>query len=163
MADLLTCVCGCGLSVSRGHRWARGHNNRNPLPQYVVAEYGCWVWQWCTDKDGYGLLWANGRRYRAHRWYWEQANGPIPDGLVIDHLCRNPSCVNPAHMEVVTHEENTRRGDNPFVQNARKTHCMNGHPFDEQNTYIHGGTRHCKTCGVVHTRERRERIRQCLY
>jgi hypothetical protein len=78
---------------------------------------------------------------------WEHLVGPVPDGLELDHLCRNPGCVNPDHLEPVTHKENMLRGFNPSATNARKTHCHKGHFFDAENTYIATtGARRCRTC-----------------
>jgi hypothetical protein len=103
-----------------------------------VAPSGCHLFTGCLSQDGYGLVGVNGRTQRAHRVVYEQAVGPIPEGHVIDHLCRVRNCVNPAHMEPVTPIENTRRGFVGFINNpsARKTHCKNGHEFSPENTRI---------------------------
>jgi hypothetical protein len=77
--------------------------------EYIEDENGCWIWQKQTIGKGYGRKWVDGRGVLAHRWYYEQANEPIPEGLQIDHLCRVKRCVNPAHLEVVTNTENRRR------------------------------------------------------
>lgn len=106
----------------------------------------CWPWIGGHDSGGYGSFGeAPGKPTRAHRFSYELLVGPIPDGLVIDHLCRNRGCVNPTHLEPVTNEENLRRspirGKKPL-----KTHCAQGHPFDEENTYYSAKQRVCRTC-----------------
>lgn len=109
---------------------------------YVVSPSGCWLWKKPTP-NGYGrvgLVWA-------HRLAYELLVGPIPTGLELDHLCRAPACVNPAHLEPVTHFENLRRGNGPAAINARKTHCIRGHGFTAENTYRPpSGDRRCRTC-----------------
>lgn len=77
------------------------------------AEGGCWLWTASLTHNGYGKFWVDGAVVRAHRWIYEQLVGPIPDGLHLDHVhergCRSRRCVNPAHLEPVTNEENQRR------------------------------------------------------
>lgn len=108
---------------------------------------GCWRWLGHLTSSGYGSIWRGGQHYRAHRVAYEIFVGPIPEGLVIDHLCRNRGCVNPAHMEPVTPHENWRRGESVTVKHARKTHCKWGHPFDDANTrYRPSGARRCRIC-----------------
>jgi hypothetical protein len=107
----------------------------------------CWEWTGAHADTGYAQVRANGRTAYAHRISYEMHKGPIPDGLHIDHLCRNRGCVNPAHMEAVTKKENDRRGMSPLGFNYRKTHCIRGHEFDSVNTYITSrGFRMCKAC-----------------
>jgi hypothetical protein len=108
----------------------------------------CWMWTGCIDRYGYGKLRGASS---AHRLAYEIAVGPIPSGLVIDHICRVRSCVNPAHLEAVSMRENTLRGDTLAARNLGKTHCDKGHPFDEENTYIEWNkygnpSRRCRTC-----------------
>jgi len=121
---------------------------------------GCWVWQAGCFCDGYGNFWCCGSAHRAHRFAYRQLVGPIPSWLQIDHLCRNRACVNPAHMELVTCRENLSRGVGIGLGAVRfqtsKTHCPQGHPYDEQNTYIYPtGARGCRACNRIHSRERR--------
>jgi hypothetical protein len=96
----------------------------------------CWEWTAGRDKNGYGQFRSDdGVTTKAHRLLWELLVGSIPEGLELDHLCRNPSCVNPAHLEPVTHAENVARGQ-AGAHHARKTHCPRGHEYSETNTYV---------------------------
>jgi len=108
----------------------------------------CWLYAGTLDTvQGYGLICANGRVYRAHRVMYENLVGSIAPYKVIDHLCRVVSCINPEHLEVVSDIENKMRGMSPAAQNARKTKCRKGHPYDESNTYRDKrGWRQCKIC-----------------
>ena len=72
------------------------------------TDCSCWVWIGCLCK-GYGVFYTHGKKHYAHRWLWEFKNGPIPDGIELDHLCQNKSCVKPSHLEAVTHAENMKR------------------------------------------------------
>lgn len=107
----------------------------------------CVLWTGSIDTRGYGYVKADGRTYRAHRLAYEEAHGEIPEGLVIDHLCRVRACVNPDHMEAVTQRVNVLRGESLQAQNARKTECIRGHAFDDENTLLTAdGRRQCRTC-----------------
>lgn len=106
---------------------------------------GCWIWMG-TVSNNYGVY----RSERAHRVVYKALSGPIPDGLVLDHLCRNTFCVNPSHLEPVTPRENVLRGIGPAAINAAKTYCSKGHPLNSENTYssVWNGfhLRKCKVC-----------------
>ena len=120
----------------------------------------CWVWKGTILKKGYGRIMRFGKQLHAHRMVWELLVGPLTSDEVLDHLCRNRACVNPNHLEPVGNKDNVLRGEGPTAQNARKTHCPQGHPYDETNTYrIRTGGRACRTCARIRTRERRERSR----
>lgn len=106
---------------------------------------GCINWTGSRKPDGYAQFNAFGHYPYVHRFAWEQVHGPIPEGLEIDHTCKNRLCVNVAHLEAVTKLENIRRssvGSNM----ACRTHCPQGHPYDEANTIRKGGSRHCREC-----------------
>lgn len=95
----------------------------------VVKTDGCWEWVGKSKHElGYGRIRHNGRRMGAHKFLWESLNGPVPEGKELDHLCRNPKCVRPDHLEPVTHRENMMRSPTSVVvTNAKKTHCPKGH------------------------------------
>jgi hypothetical protein len=120
-----------------------------PIPLIVVTSSGCWEKRGSTRGRGYGCVYYGGKLRVAHRWFYEELRGKIPNGLVLDHLCRNLTCVNPAHLEAVTQRENTLRGVGPIAVNFAKKACKRGHPFDEKNTIITDekmGHRTCRAC-----------------
>ncbi|MFJ2662519.1 HNH endonuclease signature motif containing protein [Arthrobacter koreensis] len=94
---------------------------------------------------------------RVHRVAYELFSGPIPNGLVLDHLCRNRGCFNPNHLEPVTRAVNNLRGVGFMAAHARKTHCPKGHPYDEKNTQIKNGARRCRACISIENRRYREK------
>ena len=116
--------------------------------QYVVREDGCWEWTGIRDRIGYGKVYWEGKGYRAHRMSYRNATGH--DAPELDHLCRNKACVNPDHLEPVSHSENLRR------HYATVTSCPHGHLYDEANTYRDtAGKRRCRSC--MRERQRRRR------
>lgn len=186
----------CAVDSCHSVRYARGwcckHYRRwkthgDPLrklrgsdPALVAARFwskvrqdgDCWVWTGFKSPDGYGKFRAaapSRRMLPAHRVAYEWMVADIPDGLTIDHLCRNRACVNPYHMEPVPHLVNFRRGTGPQTLRehskncaAQRTHCPQGHPYDNQNTYVAArGGRECRTCDRNrHQAARRKRAAQ---
>lgn len=129
---------------------------------------GCWPWMGSRDEKGYGRFSLSGKSTPAHRIAYETTVGPIPDGLQLDHLCRNHPCCNLLHLEPVTLRENVRRGaavrtgwrpDRDKVSATRKTHCRRGHPFTPENSYVwpDGQRRRCLTCHAIEHRDARAR------
>ena len=122
---------------------------------------GCWIWLLSSRLSGrtrkieYGSVSFLGKARAAHIVAWLIFKGEMPHGLLLDHLCRNTLCVNPAHLEPVTNRVNCLRGVSPFAENARKTHCPMGHAYDEKNTYWHNNKRHCRECGVIRHKAKR--------
>lgn len=124
---------------------------------------GCWIWIGLLDADGYGTVCPLERRNKkAHRVSYEAFVGPIPEELTIDHLCRVRNCVNPAHLEPVTRQVNSLRGNTIAAQEAATTHCPADHPYSPENTYItpKTGSRNCRQCHRKQSAEwsRRKRL-----
>lgn len=123
----------------------------------VDEQTGCHVWTWHRCRGGYGRIDWQGRKRQAHAVTYELRFGPPPHNGEIDHKCRNRACCNPDHLEFVSHRENVLRGNSFSAVNAAVTHCVNGHPFDDQNTaQLRRGGRACRACA----RERSRRVRE---
>lgn len=124
---------------------------------------GCWLWIASDNGKGYGQFTLGGKARPAHRLSYERWNGPIPNVLHLDHLCRQTLCVNPEHLEAVTSKENSLRGFSPAANNARKTHCPQGHPLSGDNLYSYKGYRQCRACrkayAAMHEKVRPKRDR----
>lgn len=116
---------------------------------------GCWIWTAALDSIGYGSTnGPSGRTCKAHRLAYLTLVGPVPIGLELDHKCRTRCCVNPAHLEPVTHRENMRRS-----APARRPTCPAGHQYTGRNLILHKGRRSCRTCMYDRNREFKKRAR----
>jgi hypothetical protein len=160
----------------KGDGRKRGHP---PIPAEVrfwikVDRRGddeCWPWMAGLTRAGYGQFQPDRKTGQthiyAHRFSYELLVGPIPEGLTIDHLCRNRQCVNPRHLEPVTNKENGLRGISVAAMNARKTHCAKGHPYSKENIYVFPskGGRKCRIClqrELLESQRRRRAKRRLL-
>lgn len=120
---------------------------------YAIGGDGCWEWQGTIHHQGYGVIRIGDRIHRAHRVVYEATVAPIADGFVLDHLCENKRCVNPAHLEPVTHAENVRRAW------ANKPACRNGHLYTPENTGRKpNGSRRCRACARAAQQRVRDRL-----
>ena len=136
-----------------------------PRPRQTIETFwekvdktgNCWLWTAKTESNGYGRVKFGGKSYGAHRLAYEWVKGEIPQGLSIDHLCRVRNCVNPDHLEAVTHQENQRRAKYLTI------HCPSGHPYSGENLgFDIRGHRFCKECSRLNTAKykRRKKARQ---
>lgn len=129
------------------------------LATYSVPEpnTGCVLWTGPDNGNGYGNTTYLGKTRYAHRLAYENAKGPIPKGLHIDHLCRTRACINPDHLEAVSQRENNLRGNSVMARQARQTHCKNGHPLVPGNlvkSHLSRGERRCRECHCKWMRDR---------
>ena len=125
------------------------HQYKEKLLAKLDKSNSCWIFTDSLDKDGYGRVRCGDKKIFAHRLSYQIFIGQIPDGLVIDHLCRNRSCANPEHLEAVSNAENIRRGETGKILKD-KTHCPQGHEYNENNTRIKkSGHRSCKECDRI--------------
>ena len=118
----------------------------------------CWIWTKSLNNMGYAIFRAHGRTRLGHRVAYMELKGPIPEGLELDHLCRNRACINPAHLEPVTRSTNNRRGLSPVrtsLMHTAKTHCPQGHEYTPENTAVYKGRRNCRACKNIARNARR--------
>ncbi len=137
-------------------RWPYTIEQRFGRLLWFDPDTGCIEWMGRLH-CGYGRISVGQQTFRAHRWAYEATRGPIPDGLVIDHLCRNKACQNPDHMEPVTNAENVRR---QVSHNGNKTHCKHGHSLADARPIRSAGRqvgRRCRQCAARYRHERRLR------
>lgn len=113
------------------------------LVERSVEQGDCWVWTGATT-EGYGRIWDGASVQLTHRVAYRELVAEVPEGLVLDHLCRVPACWNPEHLDPVPNRTNILRG----IRKSGITHCPAGHPYDEANTYLNrAGSRVCRECG----------------
>jgi hypothetical protein len=169
MISSIPCVCGRSKTwyaeVCRDCYWRkfRTVTNEQRFWSKVKKTDHCWLWTGGKTDYGYGQFHFRSGEYKyknisAHRYAWELINGPIPEGMVIDHkVCDNPACCNPAHLIVTTNWDNISRSDKcPSKINSLKTHCLRGHPLIHNNLYRapSSNQRACKACMVLTRRSR---------
>jgi hypothetical protein len=169
-SDMSLCKCGCGgrpanyqAEYIRSHRplipaetrfWKNVSKN-GPMPNSALATGRCWRWKRRPNAIGYSRLQVGDKRELAHRISYQLHKGEIPNGLEIDHLCRNRACVNPNHLEAVTRKVNLERGAHP---RRELTHCIHGHPFSGTNLILRpNGGRWCRICRINISRRWRAR------
>lgn len=140
------------ISESTRRHWAESPRPRASAEERILSRIekvdGHWIWQGWLNNVGYPTLSFNDRNLYAHRLSYETFIGPIGAGLQIDHLCRTPACINPAHLEPVTPRLNVRRGTSPSAVAAVTGVCQRGHEFTPENTYVRrdGKRRMCREC-----------------
>lgn len=174
---LCKCSCGNELAVEgtklrSGHTRSCGCIHRPAIERFAekiaLVDSGCIEWIGGLNGVGYGQFYVGrnanpntGKGY-AHRWSFEHHVGPIPEGMHLDHLCRNRACVNPEHLEPVTIRENILRGVSRAAEHATKTHCPAGHPYEGSNLYVYptSGIRRCRECGRLQSAARYRRAAQ---
>lgn len=125
----------------------------------------CWDWKGPINNNGYGVTYILGQVVYSHRLMYREFVGPIPAGMELDHLCKNPACCNPAHLEAVTHHENVKRSDTFAMgsPNRDKPFCSRGHPYSGENLRVIGKKRYCKECvreSVRRSRKNRKLLAQ---
>ena len=130
----------------------------------IQVKDGCMIWTGWVTRNGYAGFFNGTKKVYAHRWNYERVKGPIPEGLVLDHLCRNRKCVNPDHLEAVTVQQNTLRGDHPRLMSLRRrpdpSLCGAGiHPWVEENILVTSYGNRCRACKREANRNYKQRKR----
>jgi len=148
------------------HRWLRTGRAEGQLSpderfaERIMPAESCEIWVGNMNANGYGRISVGGKHVLAHRYAWERANGPVPDGMELDHLCRNHACVRLSHLEPVVHRVNVLRGEAHCAVVVRTGVCKRGHSYDEQNTHVGpDGKRYCRACRAMRARAYRKAAR----
>lgn len=131
------------------------------IERCTVTDDGCWLWPGAHNGQGYGEIRVGYRKHYTHRLVYEAHRGAIPDGMVLDHLCRQPRCANPDHLEAVSQAENVRRGTAGWNMRVKET-CPQGHPYDKVVLRDDGSLRQrvCTKCVAAAGKRRDERLRR---
>lgn len=144
---------GRGRNLPRGTDMRKRKSLETRFWAKVRKTESCWIWTAYRDPYGYGKIYGSSGRSDArlaHRISYELHYGLIPGDLQVDHLCRNPSCVNPTHLELVTMQENIRRSP---LSKGNRTHCPKGHPYDDENTIWFGPNNQWRKCRICYRAE----------
>lgn len=151
------CSLRCYQSRPEEYRFWNKTIREGPIPEYAAHLGSCWIWNGSLSCEGYGIFILRGHiPIGAHVFSYKIAHGEVEPGKQIDHLCRVRCCVNPSHLEAVTIRVNVLRGEGICAQNARKTHCKRGHPFDGTNLRTTpNGERICRQCRKEDSQRRR--------
>lgn len=155
----------CTMHYSRNRREALGvarperYQVVDPLAKILSnIDVGfCWEWNRKLNNRGYGVTNVNKKRWYVHRLMWTLMVGPIPDGMEIDHMCRNRACCNPEHLDLVTGQVNTLRGVSPASSHAKRDECSYGHEYTAETMHVVRGARRCRICERRRDKERYER------
>lgn len=132
-----------------------------PLDRITVNENGCWIWDGTRHEDGYGIIFISGKREYVHRIMYQLFIGPVNNKRELDHLCRNPSCCNPLHLEAVSSRENSLRGNHPLFVTHREQRCRRGHDLTvaENVRRSDDGRVRCRVCATAYQQEYRRKKR----
>lgn len=170
------CQCGCGQktivsTINRTDRgWIAGeprnflknHQNRKrnvPIEGYIVDTItNCWIWQLTLNNKGYGRITYKGKVTYAHIHHWEKINGPVPEGLELDHTCKTRACVNPDHLEPITHGENLRRSKRTklSLEMAEEIHKLNAQGIGYRRLAKMFGVHRSTICHLITKRNRKD-------
>lgn len=168
LAEFFTGCCGHFEEIIMPQGDGKTPQQRFSNRYSVDPVTGCWNWIAGRTSRGYASIWVpegktggkKGKCVLAHIASYTWKNGPVPKGLELDHTCRNPRCVNPDHLEPVTHKVNCLRGESPMALNARKTTCPRGHQYSGAYKRTNGLNRYCQICENIRNRKRKQNTRK---